>query len=91
MTTIWKYEILAGETKIDLPINAKVLDIQVHNNVPQMWVLIPNTENPKYQRVYKTFGTGFSIVETPQRLTYISTFQITENYDNTVWHVFEVR
>lgn len=83
---IHKYSIPSdpGPFTLELPPTAKVLDIQLQGEAPQMWVLKPAGEVPHAQRKFVVIPTGFEfdygLVE------HRGTFQ----HGNYVWHVFEI-
>lgn len=88
MLSIYKYGIEPkNEITIELPMGAKVLNIQMQHNVPQIWCLVdPSAEMEK--RSFRLFGTGHEINESGENLLYINTFQMYE--DNLVFHLFEL-
>ncbi len=73
--TIYKFELSIGTTQIELPINAKIVDVQVQYEKPCIWVLLNPTEKMKEIHLIKIFGTGHLIREI-DGLVYIGTFQL---------------
>lgn len=84
---IYKYSILPGGQEIQLPKEAKVLDVQAQRGEPQMWVLL-DPAAPTCARHFVALPTGrpFEVKEA-HRLDYIGTFQLQEGY--LVYHLFE--
>lgn len=79
---IWKYKLDGVISKIEMPLDAKVLTIQTQNEVPHIWVLV-NPENEVETRSFRIVGTGHPFDDTDKK--YIGTFQ-----DGPfVWHLFE--
>jgi len=91
MRTIHKFLLKAGENIIELGVMDTVLDVQIQDGQPHMWVLIHDTGAPRSTRKFKIYGTGHEIIEASHRLDYISTFQLRgQIWGNMVWHVFEI-
>lgn len=82
---IWKYKV-QPEFKLDLPVDAQVLSVNVQHDRPQMWVLL-DAEAPKVERQFISIATGERIGMEPLR--YIGTFLIANGM--LVFHLFEVR
>lgn len=77
--------------EIDMPRNAKILDIQVHAGMPVIWAIVnPNKETRKY--VFHVFGTGSEMSDYDKRhYDYIKSIQLSTAWGATVcWHIFEV-
>jgi len=87
MLTIHKHTLGPGLNIIDLPMDAKILDVQMQHEQPQMWSLL-NPKRPKVGRRFIVEGTGHEIQEIGAGLEYIGTFQM--NGGALVWHVFEL-
>ena len=87
MKTIWKYPIgIDAEIKIEIPMFAEILTVQVQYGEPNLWVLVD--EDNKYEvRKFICYGTGHQIE--CKDLLYIGTFQLLEG--KFVWHLFEKR
>ena len=82
MKIIWKWR-LEPETTIRMPQDAKVLDVQVQDNEPQLWALL-DTDSPDCSRTFRSFSTGVELPDNPGE--YVDTFQLGE----LVFHVFEI-
>lgn len=83
MRTVWKVELEAHTTSIDLVEGIKPLCVQIQNKIPCLWVEVDNEKpNREYQIVI--IGTGHPIP--PGHWTYIGTFQIIIN--GLVFHVY---
>ncbi len=79
---IWKYKLDGVVNDIQIPMEAKVLTVQVQNEVPHIWVLV-SPENEVETRKFMVVGTGHPFDDTSMK--YIGTFQ-----DGPfVWHLFE--
>lgn len=89
MITIYKYQFeFAPEFEIEMPENAKVLDVQMHHinddeRRPTMWALV-DTEKPMVKRKFRAFWTGEKLSGIYLTWTHIATVQ-----DVYVWHIFE--
>lgn len=83
--TIWKYEIFP-EAIIEMPIGAKILDVQEQFDKPYMWALVDKFA-PKESRTFMCYGTGHNIPDDPGE--YIGTFQM--HGGGLVFHLFEVK
>jgi len=87
MRTIWKCEIpFEDHFVLELPLKAEILCVQCQNEVPNFWVLVPDSEFEKEKRVFAMYGTGHEI--TRPNLRYIGTFQGAGG--RFVGHVFEM-
>jgi hypothetical protein len=83
---IYKYPlILADYNPVVMPKGSTILDLQIQNNTPTIWVLVDTNTKYAEVRTFAIFGTGQEI-ENVNRYKYIKTFQL----NNFVWHVFEV-
>ena len=75
--------------EIEMPKNAKILDIQVQGSIPVLWAVI-NPNKPKRKYTFHVFGTGFEMTDYEKKhYDYVKTVQ-TGNSNNLVWHIFEV-
>ena len=85
MRTIWKYPITDSPyQKIEMPLNAEILCVQLQDNIPTLWALV-ETENPKKSFYVFTYYTGdYWINEKGKYRKYIGTYQLT----GLVHHVF---
>lgn len=58
MRTIWKYPITDSPyQKIEMPLNAEILCVQLQDNIPTLWALV-ETEDPKRIFDILTYYTG---------------------------------
>jgi len=75
--------------EIEMPRNAKILDIQIQGSIPVMWAIVnPNKEKRKYS--FHVFGTGFEMTDYEKKhYDYVKTVQ-TGHLNTLVWHIFEV-
>lgn len=90
MHTIYKYRLddfqgLPFSLDIEMPIGAKILCVQIQNNVPCIWVLADSTLQLE-KRTFACFGTGQDIGNI-SNLEYIGTCQ----RGWLVLHLFERR
>jgi hypothetical protein len=86
MNTIYKYALRQEELQmIQMPAGARVLTVQVQNNVPCLWAIVDPEEKKMVQRGFAIYGTGYPmrIVEVVQ---YVGTFQLCDG--SLVFHVF---
>jgi len=83
---IWKYTLnMLDQQRISMPKNSKILTVQTQNDIPQIWVLVDQTEELTEVRTIGIHGTGNPIPDNPG--IYIGTFQI--HYGQLVFHVFD--
>lgn len=85
MIAVHKYPI-TFETNIMMPKDAKILTVQVQNNLPFIWAEV-DTDEMKYPRKFMMFGTGHQIPSHMSR-RYIGTIQ--EAGGALIWHVYEM-
>lgn len=79
---IHKYPIpLATVSRIDLPIDAFILTVQVQGNGPVMWAQV-NPANELRPRTVYVIGTGHTVRD--EHADYVGTVQI----DGFVWHIY---
>lgn len=100
---VWKYLLKVEDVQsVDIPIGGQILDLQLQENNPCLWVLVVE-DNPLESRIFRTYNTGQSIGCSG---TYIGTYQYFHNDDNNeqeekqeqeklilsrkTYHVFEV-
>jgi len=82
---IWKFPLEIKDVQIiRLPINHKILTVQLQNRTPCLWVMV-NPEVSMEEIVIEIIGTGNPIE--PGEREYISTFQLFEG--ELVYHVFK--
>lgn len=86
MKTIHKYTLVVTDNQfVDMPKWAKILSVQVQNNIPCIWAEV-NTDMPIEKRCFEIFGTGNPIHEDMGvSREYIGTFQMI----HFVWHLYE--
>jgi hypothetical protein len=87
MKQIWKYQLeTAYEQTILMPSGAKILSLQVQNEIPCIWALVtPDNIQDNAVKII-TFGTGHPITGSAD-LAFIGTYQL---YKGTlVFHVFQ--
>jgi hypothetical protein len=82
-SVIYKYPFeISDEVRLDMPIDAKILCVEVQAGVPMMWALV-NPRAVNTTRRFRVIGTGH-LFDTSY-LVYVTTFQ----QPPFVWHVFE--
>lgn len=79
--TVWKYPLIVGNQGIEMPEGATLLDAQMQDQTPTLWVKV-NPARAKACRRVAVVGTGHSA---PADGEYIATFQM----GWMVWHVFD--
>jgi hypothetical protein len=58
MMSIWKFPIMRTEVqKIDIPVGAKILSVQMQNGAPCIWAIV-DTEAKTESRTIAIIGTG---------------------------------
>jgi hypothetical protein len=94
MQTIYKYPLdkMQSIQQLTLPMDAKILSVQVQNSQICLWALIGEQQRKsvKYfvNRVFRIAGTGHAITEDADKLKYLATVQLHDGA--LVLHVFEV-
>lgn len=85
--TIWKYQLVAESVKIEMPIGAEILTVQIQDGIACLWALVdPNAD--KEERIIEVFGTGHPVpYDMGVSRKYIATFQL--NGGTLVYHAFE--
>lgn len=84
---VWKYPVRGvHHFNILMPAGAQPLTVQMQNQAPELWVLVPDTKAKSVVRKFTVVGTGHEILD--EYVEYIATFQLN---DSLVFHVFEVR
>jgi hypothetical protein len=90
MTTIYKYPLTISDTQtLELPVVSRILHFGVQNQVPCLWVLIPDVTDERFQTAtFEMFGTGNEMPALPmqERREYIGTALMN---NGLVWHFFE--
>ena len=90
MKTIYKYNIILKELKLDvasieMPQRAKILHIDCQSaNVISLWAEV-ETDNKKITRNFRIVGTGQHIAE-----AHLKEYVGTVLDRNWVWHVYEI-
>jgi hypothetical protein len=82
-TQIWKYPLNGMMSDIQMPMEAKVLTVQIQNGQPTIWAQV-NPQNESETRHFTIVGTGNPFDDTNHK--YIGTFQDSP----FVWHLFEI-
>lgn len=86
---IWKFPIaVADEQEIEMPMDARILCVQVQHETPCIWAVCLAT-NPSEKRRFRTFGTGHPAEWATFGDPYIGTYQLRGGA--LVFHVFEVK
>ena len=89
--TIWKYQLETIDNQsIEIPINAKILTVQMQENIPCLWALVDPSAGKEIRHV-EIFGTGHPIsYDHPGERNYIGSYQlISLDGECLVFHVFE--
>ena len=82
---VFKYELDPSTQKLELPVAAQVLTVQVQNGCPYIWALVDETLTTTETRYFPIYGTGHRMRSGPR--TYVGTFQLESGA--LVFHVFE--
>lgn len=87
MQTIWKQNLIIGPNMIAMPINAKILSLQIQEGKITLWFLFDKEDRYDLKtRIFNVFATGeFFDQIVGKRHQHVGTVQI----DIFVWHVFE--
>lgn len=84
---IWKWTLIPTDVQtIEVPAGAKLLDVQIQCDMPQLWALCDESA-PKEPRRIAIYGTGNPMPDEPGE--YIATFQM--HGGALVFHAFELR
>ena len=83
---IWKYPLKGMMTDIQMPMEAKVLTVQIQNDQPTIWAQV-NPQNELETRHFTIVGTGHEFND--KDMKYIGTFQDVPGSIPFVWHLFE--
>ena len=87
MLTVWKYKVSNDDCfEIELPINSKLLSVQVQFHEVYLWCLVNPKEKAIQKRKFRLAGTGHLINE--NNLEFIGTFQLLNG--GLVFHLFEI-
>ena len=88
MKRIYKYKIPVEDyVEIDLPEGAKVLSFQCQREAPVIWALVDPGAPPQKRR-FRFAGTGHSINEATENLSFIGTAQMASGA--LICHLFEM-
>ena len=90
MRTIYKYQFQVNDfLEINLPVDSKVLTVQMQNDVPSIWVE-QDPEREKYKQKFAIFGTGQNMgrADGYGTLEYVGTFQM--NDGGLVFHLYKI-
>ena len=79
--SVYKYQLGAGPTVIDMPRGAKALHVAMQGGALMLWALV-DLDEPKESRTFDVYGTGNA---TPLDRRYVGTVL----NGQWVWHVFE--
>jgi polyribonucleotide nucleotidyltransferase len=86
MFTIYKYDLqTTGLQEIEVPINSRILCVQVQYNQPKIWILVDLDEKQRETINIVIKGTGHKINDVAG-LNYIGSYQLESG--NFVGHVF---
>jgi len=83
---IWKYQIpLKVKSVIELPCDARILQVQAQGNDIVFWAIV-NPHASVEERTFYVVGTGQSLpkIDYEDGITYRGTVQ----FDGFVWHIF---
>ena len=84
---IWKWTLqVTDNQKIQMPLGAKILSVQVQHGAPQVWAMVDETA-PQEWRSFATYGTGNPQPDIAEYGRFIGTYQL--NGGGLVFHVFE--
>ena len=87
MRRIYKYKLeTADDQTVMMPINAKILCVQVQNEIPCLWAIV-HDDTQEEARHFSIYGTGHQISPDCNVENYIGTYQIHDG--RLVFHVFE--
>jgi hypothetical protein len=88
MKVIWKFTLeVNGEQRVTMPIGARLLTVQVQNDVPCLWAIVDTSNIKPEDHIIKMYGTGHEHKEIDG--TYLGTFQMMVG-SALVFHVFEM-
>jgi hypothetical protein len=86
MQTIYKFPLKVDDlVTVSMPKGAKILSLQVQNDIPCLWALVDEDMEWRENRVFRIFGTGHVFAASPG--TFLGTVQLMEGA--LVFHVFE--
>lgn len=79
---IWKYPIPLGTSSLRMPRGARLLCVQMQENMGYLWALVDQS-SPLVDRHIAIVGTGWTLESLPGE--YVGTLQA----DGYVWHIFD--
>lgn len=90
--TVWKFPVPwppAQDTfTLTMPARAMLLSVQMQEGAPMIWALV-EPDAPHVERHFRVAGTGHPITED---IAYVlGTFQVPNEWQTLVFHVFEIR
>jgi hypothetical protein len=83
MKTIYKYPLNSQDCTLQLPKGAKLLTVQLQNQIENLWALVDPHTSELEERHICIVGTGWEVED---NMEYITTYM--DGY--FVWHVFEL-
>ena len=84
---IWKWTLIPTDRQtIEMPVEAKLLTVQMQGEMPQLWALCDEATIYKRERHIAIYGTGNPMPDDPGE--YIATFQM--HGGSLVFHAFEI-
>lgn len=86
MKRIWKFPAKSDAFVVEMPVGAKILDVQVQDGTPYLWALVDDLA-PKERRKLATVGTGHPLPDEIMEGTHIGTFQL--HGGTIVLHLFD--
>ena len=86
MKRIWKYTVMVDDYSIEMPVGAKILDVQVQNGEPHLWALVDDIA-PMEARRFATVGTGHPLPDEISDGKHLGTFHL--HGGALVFHLFD--
>jgi hypothetical protein len=84
---IYKYHIKPEAVQvIEMPIGAKILDVQWCRNRPVLWACI-DPESPMAKYKFYCVGTGWDMPKHSSSIEYVGTYQVPR--EGLVFHIFK--
>ncbi len=83
---VFKYELTASKTMLQLPHGADLLSVQMQFNTPVLWALVDPKKQLKETRVIAIIPTGVEF--DADGASYIATFQT--DGGRLIFHAFEI-
>jgi len=86
MNSIYKYGVeISSEFVIEMPVGAKVLDVQCQGGTPQLWAIVDKGVKDVEKRSFSVVGTGHEFNANGKH--FIGTFQMERG--TFIGHLFE--